>query len=600
MPFTSGTSIADRYEVVKTLGSGTVGTVYHVLDRTLDRQSLALKVLHLDLINDNIILKRFHNEVMLARQLAHPHIARVYDLEQIDNAVYLTMEYVAGCDLEVILNSYSGRRMPCKEVRFILTQLAEGLSFAHQKNVVHRDLKPQNILLDRSGLVKLTDFGLAHGLESSLGLTKTGEAPGTPAYMAPEQFLGAEPDPRIDVYAFGILAYEMLTGKLPFIGNNFYSTGEQHRSAPLPLEPLQSLGLPDWLVKLVVDCTTKDSSQRTLTMTEVAGRLHEHRGNDDVQSKTQLRTVVRQQQRSNQLFSRQNINWIRSLSLLAVVVTFVLAVLWHDNSRRQLSVWLLPFEKELGYDTKFARDLISFGRYSALSANDILECARVGKSIEMETLIATGANLGVRDALGETVFHIAVRRDSLDLIYALLKDVRHIDARNFKGETPLMLAVKAGNISHVGILLAKGASASVQDKTGTTPFLWAVSVGDLELVRLLLTSGTNRNGLIRSRKTFDGRTAVHLAAERGRAEILDLLLHNSFDADVRDSSGLTPLMRLVQNRATPTARQTFQVLLNHQASLKARDDLGQTVFDYAATNTETYWQEILQANKANL
>ncbi len=606
MRFSSGTRIAERYEVVKLLGSGTVGTVVHVLDRSLDQQSLALKILHADLIGNDTILQRFQSEVMFARQLAHPHIVRVYDFEQKDNYYFLSMEYVVGCDLDVIIRSYQSRKLPLQEALFLLSQIAEGLSFAHQKNIVHRDLKPHNILIDSTGLAKLTDFGLAHSLESSLGLTRTGQMPGTPLYMAPEQFLGAPPTPKVDIYAFGILAFELLTGSPPFVSENFIAIGEQHRSEPLPIELLRQNAVPDWLEQLIVDCTKKDPADRVQSMRHVLGRLSDRATIDVGQSKTILRTVVRRRQRSYNLLSTRNLKVLRLGWCLFVLSLFCQLTLFEKNANLRLASYLYQIEQQLGYDMSILRKGIGFGKFSIGSDADLFAAAQFGIFEELEALIRAGMNPNIRDKEGNTLLHHAARLPARVPQYLISDEgVADPNLQNKNGETPLLVAVKAGNKRIVDEFLMNNASPTIADKEGNTPLLWAVSVGDLAIVESLVKPMMRYRPLrgtkiyTPTQRTREGLTALHLAVEAGRVAILKILINEFADVNERDSQGQTAIMRLVQQAPTDNTIQTLELLLQHNASLSARDDEGLTAFQYADANSNQYWADRLRQHRAD-
>jgi tetratricopeptide (TPR) repeat protein len=217
--FTPGTTILDRYEIIKILGEGGMGAVYKAVDREFDRH-IALKVIRPELASDSGILTRFKQEVLLARQITHRNIVRLYDLVSADNVKFITMEFVEGEDLKTIIQKGA---LTTQESVKILIQICEGLEAAHAEKVVHRDLKPQNIMVDPNGRVAVMDFGLAHSTDDT-GLTKTGMLVGTPDYMSPEQALGMRVDHRSDIFSLGLIFYEMITGELPFKNESMIGT----------------------------------------------------------------------------------------------------------------------------------------------------------------------------------------------------------------------------------------------------------------------------------------------------------------------------------------------------------------------------------------
>ena len=208
--FVPGTLLGDRYRIVSRLGAGGMGEVYRATDLRLG-QPVALKFLPDEMVHDPKALARFHNEIRIARQVAHPNVCRVYDLGEVEGFPYLSMEYVDGEDLHSLLRRIG--RLPADKAVEIARKLCAGLAAAHDKGVLHRDLKPANIMVDGRGQVLITDFGLA-GLAGQVeGLEARN---GTPGYMAPEQLTGKEVSVASDVYALGVVLYEMFTGKRPF------------------------------------------------------------------------------------------------------------------------------------------------------------------------------------------------------------------------------------------------------------------------------------------------------------------------------------------------------------------------------------------------
>ena len=205
--FPPGTLLAQRYRVVSLLGRGGMGEVYRANDLLLG-QTVALKFLPVQWTSDEPTLARFRNEVRIARQISHPNVCRVYDIGEAEGSTYLSMEYVDGEDLASLLRRIG--RLPQDKALEIARQLCAGLAAAHDKGVVHRDLKPGNIMLDGQGQLRITDFGLA-GVAGEVKDIRSG----TPGYMAPEQQSGQEVTARSDIYALGVVLHEVFTGKRP-------------------------------------------------------------------------------------------------------------------------------------------------------------------------------------------------------------------------------------------------------------------------------------------------------------------------------------------------------------------------------------------------
>src|SRR3954454_20980904 len=236
--FLPGRLVASRYRIIALLGKGGMGEVYRADDLTLG-QAVALKFLPDAAASDEAMLERFRNEVRTARRVSHPNVCRVYDVGEVDGQTFFTMEYVDGEDLASLLRRIG--RLPQDKALDIARQLCAGLAAAHAKGVLHRDMKPANIMLDGRGQVVITDFGLA-GVAGQIQGTEVRS--GTPAYMAPEQLAGKEVTSRSDIYALGLVLYEIFTGKRAFseeTTNNTHKSGKAERLLSRPSTVVRDL-----------------------------------------------------------------------------------------------------------------------------------------------------------------------------------------------------------------------------------------------------------------------------------------------------------------------------------------------------------------------
>ncbi len=210
--FKPGSLLGNRYEIIGILGQGGMGAVYKARDRELDR-TVAIKVIRPELAGDPEILQRFKQELILARKVTHRNVIRIFDLGEASGIKFITMEFIAGHDLKTVL-AREGKLSPERAVE-IMQQVCLALEAAHSEGVVHRDLKPQNIMVDQQGRASVMDFGIARSLEFG-GMTQTGALIGTPEYMSPEQVRGENVDARSDIFTFGIIFQEILTGTPPY------------------------------------------------------------------------------------------------------------------------------------------------------------------------------------------------------------------------------------------------------------------------------------------------------------------------------------------------------------------------------------------------
>ncbi|HLU97526.1 MAG TPA: Stk1 family PASTA domain-containing Ser/Thr kinase [Thermobifida alba] len=255
-----GTTLAGRYRVESRIANGGMATVFVAHDLRLDRR-VALKVMHASLARDPQFVQRFINEALAVAKLSHPNVVQVYDQGSDQGHVYLAMEYVPGQTLRASLKARS-RFSPAEALRVMVPVLA-GLGAAHQAGMVHRDMKPENVLITRDGQIKVADFGLARAVEASQqGLTKTGTLMGTAAYLAPEQITHSTADARSDVYACGIMLYELLTGRQPHTGDSPIAVAYQHVNEDVPRPSRVVPGIPPEVDSLVVRATERDPAYR--------------------------------------------------------------------------------------------------------------------------------------------------------------------------------------------------------------------------------------------------------------------------------------------------------------------------------------------------
>jgi len=261
--FHEGFLVGDRYRLETFIASGGMGDVWKARDSVLGRL-VAVKIMRPDTNSEPVFAQRFHEEALLTAGLSHHNIATLFDYGSHDHIAYLVMEYVDGIPLSTALRERGA--FDAATVRSIIGQMALALHAAHEAGVVHRDVKPANVLLAPDGVVKLTDFGIARATASS-GLTKTGETLGTPHYLSPEQALGRAATAASDLYALGVVAHELLTGRRPFDLDTPVATALAHITEPMPTLPS---GIPTDLLDVVSRCLAKDPAQRPASAREIA------------------------------------------------------------------------------------------------------------------------------------------------------------------------------------------------------------------------------------------------------------------------------------------------------------------------------------------
>jgi tetratricopeptide (TPR) repeat protein/predicted Ser/Thr protein kinase len=316
-----GVLFGGRYEILSVLGQGGMGAVYKARDRELDRL-IALKIIRPELATDPAILLRFKQELILSRNITHKNVVRIYDLGEADGIRFISMEYVDGEDLRTILRR-QGKFSP-KEAIAVVEQVCRALDSAHSEGVIHRDLKPQNIMRDKHGRIVVMDFGLARSLGDS-GMTQTGAIVGTLEYMSPEQALGATLDQRSDIFSVGLIFYELLTGRAPYeadtaIASLMKRTREDARAASDV-----DVSVPKSLSAIVSRCLEREPANRYHSAVELLQQLTTWEANPHISaealSKMIAHPVVRRSRFSLDLPGRSWM-WIAGAVLVIVLATF--------------------------------------------------------------------------------------------------------------------------------------------------------------------------------------------------------------------------------------------------------------------------------------
>jgi serine/threonine protein kinase len=266
---TTGSTFAGRYQIIEKLGSGGMGKVYKVLDKEVNAK-VALKLVKPEIAADEKTIERFRNELKMARDIGHKNVCRMYDLNREKGSYYITMEYVSGEELKGMIRMMG--QLSAGKAISIAKQVCEGLAEAHRLGVVHRDLKPQNIMIDKEGNARIMDFGIARSLKAK-GITEKGLIIGTPEYMSPEQAEGKGIDHRSDIYSLGIILYEMVTGREPFEGETPLGIAMKHKSE-IPKDPRElNTQIPEDLSKVILRCMEKDKENRFQNAEELLSEL---------------------------------------------------------------------------------------------------------------------------------------------------------------------------------------------------------------------------------------------------------------------------------------------------------------------------------------
>lgn len=264
-----GQKINDRYEIEKLIGEGGMANVYLAHDTILDRK-VAVKVLRGDLAGDEKFVRRFQREALSASSLSHPNIVEIYDVGEDDGNFYIVMEFIEGKTLKQLIKKRGV--LSLSETIDIMLQLLDALATAHDSYIIHRDIKPQNIMIKESGLVKITDFGIAMAL-NSVELTQTNSVMGSVHYLPPEQASGKGSTIRSDIYSLGILMFEMLTGKMPFKGDSAVEIALKHMKEPLPSVRELNPVVPQSVENIIIKAAAKNPKNRYRDVREMAADI---------------------------------------------------------------------------------------------------------------------------------------------------------------------------------------------------------------------------------------------------------------------------------------------------------------------------------------
>jgi tetratricopeptide (TPR) repeat protein len=336
--FKIGSVVADRYQVLSLLGEGGMGAVYKTHDRELDRV-VALKVIRPELASSTDISQRFKQEIILAREVTHRNIVRIYDLGKSEETKFVTMEFVEGETLAQVLKRRG--KLPVDEAVAIMRQVCDGLAAAHGSHIVHRDLKPANIMCAPEGRIIIMDFGLARDAAAG-GFTQTGVVLGTVDYMSPEQAHGQTVDARSDLFAVGLIFYELLTGKRPFSADSAVATllkrSQERAKPPSTLEPT----LPQAVDDIVMRCLEADPAKRYQAATEILADLEARQGG----ARVSARTIS--------LRSRARFRWwyaaVPALVAAVVLAALIVPRLWLKPAAQHpvISVLVADFKNRTG------------------------------------------------------------------------------------------------------------------------------------------------------------------------------------------------------------------------------------------------------------
>ncbi len=575
-----GTVIVERYEVVERLGKGGMGTVVKVIDRALDNDIIALKILYPHLVEDKVVFARFRNEVLVARQLAHPNIVRLYDFGKAGaGSYYISMEYVQGTNLADLIYGPKSTKLTFEEALKVLYEISLGMQHAHSKGVIHRDIKPDNILVSQLGEVKITDLGLARTITVDKGFTNTGEAVGTPYYMSPEQIRGAEPDKRSDIYGFAILAFELATGRRPFYDEDWFNLAAMHINKPLPKLINKQNGIPQWFEDFVHVAGAKKAEDRFQSFEEVLDILHDKMEDSPLPWK-RLPSVFagsnikkrkrRIAQRSAKRAARRIVGGCGVMLGLAAVLG---AVRLSPSLQSVIAGSVLRLEQS--FDTRLSTLQTIIGTDITYSEDSLLKAATEGDSKTVSALLHAGLSVNTIDEERNTLLHLAAKSGDVDTVKNILSFSPDIHANNNSGETSLMLAINSQRGEIVSALLEVGSEINVRDAQGWTPLIHAINSNDISIVRMLVKHNADIN-----LADTEGRTPLHHAVEMQDSNLVYEFIDKEVDVNALDATGWTPLMVAAHSKQP----QLIRMLLANGAEQSIQNNEGNRAVDLVGDN----------------
>ncbi len=544
------------YQIVGELGRGGMGVVYHGRDPAIGRP-VAIKVIRVDagatLEQGAELRQRLIQEASSAGNLSHSGIVTIYQLGEEGADVFVVMEFVKGDSLHQLLSD----RAPLDRARAIemLRQMAEALDYAHRSGIVHRDVKPANILVREDGCIKIADFGLAKMIQDhTRSLTAAGVSLGSPAYMSPEQVRAEQIDGRSDQFSLAIVAFQMLTGRLPFVGDTAHAVMFQIVSAD-PLA-IQDAGghLSPGVTAALGKALAKNSHDRYPTCAAFVRELAEQSAASTPASEASTVKVPALAPASAPAapVSRSKPPWL-VIGILLLILVLAGGGYWISRSKRGAAPGSAP---------------AASGSTAAKPDPPLIKAIEEGKMDDARNLIAKGADVNDSTQNGLTALMQAAQGS------AYLPD----------------------NVPAVKMLLEKKVNVDAQDKRGETALYHAVENGKQDAAGLLLDAKANPN-----MKSAGGATPLFAAIEYGRSAILKTLLDRGGDIEIPDASGTTPLMRAAEGTAyMPNNAPFVQALLDKGAKLETQDVQGRTALHRAVIEGKIDAVRLLLDKKVNI
>lgn len=534
--FEPGNVIASRYHVLQSIGRGGMGEVVLVADKALDNTEVALKLLYTHLVKDEIIFARFRNEVIVSRNLSHPNIVRLYDFGNAgQGSYYISMEYVRGCSLGDKIYNDRRSKLDFSETLRILYETCKGVSYAHKKNVVHRDMKPDNILLSDTGEVKIADFGLARSVEIDKGFTQSGEAVGTPYYMAPEQIRGEKADNRADIYSLGIIAYEIMVGARPFVHDNWVNLAAMHLQHEMPDFATKENGIPFWYQDMVFRATEKSRDDRYQFAEEMGEEILSHMSEGERRVARMPAVFSLYGAKKKKPMRRSKKQRVKKLlafatSLLLIAGLFIGGLKLSSNFRDFVASATLRIEAVVGLELGFIKGLADTNL--KMSTESLFENIALGDVRAVKLLVGAGLSPDLKGPNDMSALEFALENKQPEIVKLLLSLGASNSSVGSDGLLPIMKALKFGDKNSVSALIESGADLNARDEKGMTVLMYAAKAGDYISAQALLEKGA-----LIGTTDQDGMTALMYGVKTGNIALVKSLLSKKQNINHRNNFG---------------------------------------------------------------
>ena len=536
-----GSLFAERYEVIEELGTGGMGKVYRVVDKKIDEE-VALKLLRPEITSDERNIERFRNELKYSRKISHTNVCRMYHLGEAEGAQFITMEYVPGEDLKTSIRRM-GPLSTGKAIK-IIKQVCEGLAEAHKHGVVHRDLKPHNIMIDKQGNAKIMDFGIVRSLHTD-GITQSGIMIGTPTYMSPEQAEGKPATPISDIYSIGVILFELVTGRVPFEGDTALTLALKHKTEPVPDPREINAQISVELSHVIFKCMEKSPANRYQNAKELIDDLNVIKSSMPTTSKV----IPKKESTLVMLKKRQKLSKrIGLLSVFAVVLVggyFLLSPVF--QSRREARALKKPIEDEFATQ-KSEAEIAKLGKidlHSEPAGADIyIENKLVGRT-PLQLDLSPGLHsltLKKGQDYQEVTDKIEVKEsETFTGKYTLARIVRQPESKTEVSRAPPVFVLEIETTPEGALVSIDG------EQKGQTPFKIEL---DKSSCQLRIEKGEEWSVLDEPLNLRQGLNSIHRDLKRIKYSLSIQTIPSEAEVIFADESlGITPLEKLVSTGA---------------------------------------------------